>query len=213
MKIQKVFFFAASFFCTAHALAQYKYTGPDGRVVYSDTPPPASVKGVQKTAIAPATAPAGGASNLPYALQQASRISPVTLFTAPGCAACDAGRAFLTKRGIPFTEKTIKSNEDVQVLTKISGATSIPVLTVGPNKHSGFEAVAWGEALDSAGYPQTSQLPPGYKPPPATSAAPPEKPAPTAQAQPKPVEAEAPPAPPAPPAGDPGNRPAWFKGF
>ena len=213
MKFRSVLFFAACFSAT-HALAQYKYTGPDGRVIYSDTPPPASVKGVQKTAIVPAAASTDGASNLPYALQQASRTSPVTIFTAPGCTACDAGRAFLTKRGIPFTERTIKSNEDVQALTKITGATSIPVLTVGPNKQTGFEAGAWGETLDIAGYPQTSQLPPGYKPPAvATSAAPPEKPAPSAQAQPKPVEAETPPAPPAPPASDQGDRPAWFKGF
>lgn len=212
MKLQTAFFFAACF-CAAHALAQYKYTGPDGRVVYSDTPPPASVKGAQKVPVAPSAAPPDGASNLPFALQQPARNFPVTLYSAPSCAGCDAGRAFLIKRGIPFTEKTVKSIEDIRELTKATGATSIPVLTVGPNKQAGFEASAWGEALDSAGYPQTSQLPPSYKSPPAISAAPPEKPAPTAQAQPKPAEAEAPPAPPAPPASDPGNRPAWFKGF
>ena len=34
---------------SAVACAQYKYIGPDGKVVYSDTPPPANAKGVQKT--------------------------------------------------------------------------------------------------------------------------------------------------------------------
>lgn len=202
--------FALACLSTSVAMAQYKYVGPDGRVIYSDTPPPASVKGVQKKPLASGTPEASAVSNLPYALQQASRNFPVTLYTAANCGGCDAGRSFLSKRGIPFTEKTVKSNEDIDALKQLSGSTSIPVLLIGSAKQSGFESGAWGEALDAAGYPATSQLPPGYKAPAAVSAAP-EKPAPTAQAQPKP-ETAAPPAPP-PPAADASNRPEWFKGF
>ncbi len=195
------------------AAAQYKYTGPDGRVIYSDTPPPAAPKGgkpqaVEKKDIA-ASAQSSGGTPLPYALQQASRNFPVTLYTAAECAACASGRAFLTKRGIPFTEKTVKSNEDIAALNKVAGAATVPVITIGSTKHLGFEAGAWGESLDTAGYPATSQLPPGYKAPAAASLVP-EKPPATAEAKPKP-EAAAPPAP--PPPAQTGERPNWFKGF
>ena len=197
-------------FATSSVLAQYKYIGPDGRVVYSDSPPPANVKGVQKKDLAAGAQSAGGASNLPFALQQVSRNFPVTLYTTANCGGCDQGRAYLSKRGIPFSEKTVKSNEDIEALKQQAGATSLPALLVGGNQQVGFEPGAWGELLDTAGYPPTSQLPPSYKAPAATPTVP-EKPAPTAQAQPKP-EAATPPAP-SPPAADTSARPGWFKGL
>lgn len=197
------------------AAAQYKYTGPDGRVIYSDTPPPAAPKGakpqaVEKKDIAASVQSSGG-TPLPYALQQAARGFPVTLYTAADCSSCVTGKAYLTKRGIPFTEKTIKSNEDIAALNKLAGAASIPFITIGNNKHVGFEAGAWGESLDAAGYPETSQLPPGYRAP-APSALVPEKPPASAEAKPKP-EAEAAAPPPPPPAAGGADRPGWFKGF
>lgn len=205
---------AAALLSTA-AAAQYKYTGPDGRVIYSDTPPPAAPKGakpavVEKKDVAASAQSASGAG-LPFALQQASRNFPVLLYVSANCAGCDAGKAFLTKRGIPFAEKTVKSNEDIAALTKLTGATTVPVLTVGRNKSVGFEAGAWGESLDTAGYPAASQLPAGYKQVAAEPVVPvvADKPAATAEAKPKPEAAPPPPPPPASAA----DRPTWFKGF
>lgn len=194
--------------CAAVAHAQYKYVGPDGRVIYSDTPPPANVKGAQKKDLAVGAPSVSGGSNLPFPLQQASRSFPVTLYTAANCAGCDAGKAYLNKRGIPFSEKTVKSNEDIEILKQISGATSVPVIIIGSTKQSGFDANAWGDSLDAAGYPKTSALPPGYRQTAAVSAAP-EAPAP--KPQPKPEAAPVSTTEPAP-APDP-NRPSWFKGF
>ena len=194
-----------------NASAQYKYVGPDGKVVYSDQPPPSSVKGVQKTTIGGNT-PAASASTLPFALQGPSKNFPVTLYTAPGCAACDLGRAYLTKRGVPFSEKTITTPEDSALLTEMAGSNSIPVMTIGRNKQVGFEVGAWGGALDSAGYPENNILPPGYKAPPRGPAAP-QKVAPVAEAKAKP-EAAPTAASPAPPTSTPGaDSPNWFKGF
>ena len=211
--IFRTLFFVTASLVAATALAQYKYVGPDGRVVYSDTPPPANVKGVEKKALAPRTPEDNAGSNLPYALQQSVRTFPVTLYTAETCPGCEAGRAFLVKRGIPFTEKTVKSNDDIEALRKATGSAAVPVLVVGNSKYPSYEPGAWGDLLDSGGYPQTSQLPPSYKPPAVTSAAP-EKQATTAQApaQPKPAPA-APPQPPAAPPESSSGRPEWFKGF
>lgn len=194
------------------AQAQYKYVGPDGRVTYSDSPPPANAKAVQKKDLGASTGSAASGASLPFAVRQAAQNFPVTLFTAPGCGGCDTARTFLTQRGIPFTEKTVSTAEDTAAFRVATGATSIPVALIGSGKQVGFEAGAWGAALDAAGYPPTSMLPPSYRNPPPTAAAPQEKPAPTAQAQPKP-EAAAPAAPAAPaPTTDPA-RPSWFRGF
>ncbi|MBL8381897.1 MAG: DUF4124 domain-containing protein, partial [Burkholderiales bacterium] len=96
------------------ALAQYKYIGPDGRVIYSDQPPPPGAKGVQKPATAGNTASTGAGGGLPFALQQAVKNFPVTLYTTNDCDACNQGRNLLTRRGVPFTEKTVRTQDDVK---------------------------------------------------------------------------------------------------
>jgi glutaredoxin len=143
----------------ANAQAQlYKSTGPDGKVTYSDIPP-ANGNVVQKKA-------AGGAGDdndsLPYELAQAVKNNPVTLYSSDKCIPCDDGRKMLKERGIPFSEKTIKSNEDIAVLRKITSENQLPVLTVGRDKQSGFASSNWGSALTAAGYPETSRLPKTY---------------------------------------------------
>jgi glutaredoxin len=156
--------------CMASAHAQlYKSIGPDGKVIYSDTPP-AEAKRVEAKSVALGEA---GGRGLPYELSEAVKNSPVTLYTGAKCIPCDDGRKLLNTRGIPFTEKTVTSSEDVARLRQAGGDTQLPLLIVGRNKQQGFEAGGWGAALTAAGYPETSKLPRTYLNPPAEAAAPP----------------------------------------
>ena len=213
----KLHWIIAALACAAafSAQAQYKYIGPDGRVVYSDQPPPPSAKVLKKDAGGAQSAGAGG-PDFPYALGQAVKSNPVTLYTAPSCGApCNDGRNLLNARGIPFTEKTISTPEDVAEFTKTINTQQIPVLMVGRNKLAPFAPDDWNGALTSAGYPAASQLPPGYKNPTPTNVAQNTAPAtpatPTAPAAPAANAPGAPSAPPAAAGG--GERPGWFKGF
>lgn len=209
------------------AFAQYKSIGPDGRVVYSDQPPPPSAKTVQKPATVGNTAsaaPTNASGGLPFALQQAVKNFPVTLYTTNECEACNQGRNMLIKRGVPFTEKTVRNQDDFKIFKDATGAAQVPVMVVGSGKQVGFEDGAWNGALNAAGYPPNNLLPASYKNPPAAPAAPFTPPsttaaAPPAQGGPAAPGANAPPASTPPPAGtapaaDPAaNRPSWFKGF
>lgn len=202
------------------AHAQYKYVGPDGRVVYSDQPPPSNAKNVQKPATT-GNASAGSSSGLPYALQQAVKTFPATLYTSKDCDACNQARNFLGKRGIPFTEKTVGNADDFKVFKDATGASQVPVLMLGNNKQVGFEEGAWNGALNVAGYPPNNLLPASYRNPAAAPAAPftpeakasPGAPQQSAQGSPPPAQPGAPSAPGAqpPPSGD--RPPNWFKGF
>jgi glutaredoxin len=156
------------------ALAQYKYIGPDGRVVYSDQPPPPSAKGAPaaKAAPVPAAASSSSGAGLPFALQQAIKNFPVTLYTTTDCDSCAQGRALLGKRGVPFTEKTVRTQDDIKIFRDATGATQVPVMTLGSNKQVGFEEGAWNGALNAAGYPPNNLLPASYKNPAAAPAAP-----------------------------------------
>lgn len=159
--------FSLLFSVNAHAQL-YKWVGQDGKVTYSDTPPPASAKKVEEKAItaAPVT------SDLPFELAKAMKAQPVTLYTTSKCNACDSARSLLNARGIPYAEKTVNSNEDIARLQQVGGDKQLPFLTVGRNKLSGFEAEAWNILLGNAGYPENSQLPASYRNPPAQAAAP-----------------------------------------
>jgi glutaredoxin len=145
---------------TSAAWAQYKVVGPDGKITYTDTPPAtANVKQVGRGG-------SGGGvdtDNLPYELRQIVGRFPVTLYTTSNCAGCDAARNMLRQRGVPFTEKTVNTNEDVNALVKAEGSNDLPVARIGAQQLKGFSNADWNGYLDAAGYPKQSQLPPGYK--------------------------------------------------
>jgi hypothetical protein len=156
--------------CITSAHAQlYKSVGPDGKVIYSDTPP-AEAKRVEAKPVAFGES---GGRGLPYELSEAVKNSPVTLYTGAKCIPCDEGRKLLNTRGIPFTEKTVSSSEDIALLRQVGGGDAkLPLLIVGRNKQQGFEAGGWGTILTAAGYPEVSKLPKTYRNPPAEAAAP-----------------------------------------
>lgn len=165
----------------AHAL--YKVVGADGRVTYTDTPPPASsgakvTKLGENLSIIPQAA-------LPLELRQAQQRYPVTLYTMKVCEPCDAARQLLRQRGVPFNEKLIVTGEDGDALQRLSGARDAPTLAIGSQVLRGLAADSWNAYLDSAGYPRESKLPANYQ-----------YPAPTPLTEPPaPVAAQRPPAP------------------
>jgi glutaredoxin len=146
----------------------YKWTGADGKVNYTDKPPPASA---MRTEAKPFPGAAAGGSELPFELAEAARNHPVTLYTTANCPACDEGRKLLSERGIPFGERTVNSNEDIVQLRKISGDRQLPLLLVGRSRQLGFEPSNWNTALSAAGYPETSRLPRNHVQPPAEALA------------------------------------------
>jgi glutaredoxin len=145
----------------------YRWVDKDGKVHFSDSPPPPEVKSATQKRMG-----GGGvdAANLPYATQVAMQKFPVTIFTGPDCGdPCARGRELLAKRGIPFTERDPQAKEaDAVALKALIGALDVPVLVVGDAKTKGYEADTWNSALDTAGYPRTA-LPPrqGTQPAPA----------------------------------------------
>lgn len=138
----------------AGAQTTYKWVDPvTKRTVFSDQPPPPGTRNVstQETKQAPA-------DSLPYATKIAVEKYPVTLFTTVNCTeACASARGFLRTRGIPFSERVIKTPSELAELSKEQGAEPrFPALKVGTQPSIvGFEAGGWGNLLDLAGYPKS----------------------------------------------------------
>ncbi len=153
------FVLTALFLFAASAQAQlYRWVDENGRVRYSDTPPPASAKSVERKKYG---GTGSGDPGISYATQRAMRDYPVSMYTAPECGKiCADGKALLDKRGVPYREIVVSGNEAIEDLKNASGKNQVPTLVVGADSVSGFEARAWNNALDRAGYPSAS----GYKP-------------------------------------------------
>lgn len=141
----------------------YRIVGPDGKVSFSDQPPPPTSKARVTTA-----APGGGSAvnaSLPFELKEVVQRYPVTLYTSASCSPCASARNLLVSRGVPFTERTVNTNEDGEALKRISGDTTLPFGTIGSQQLKGFSDLEWMQYLDAAAYPKTSVLPASYQQP------------------------------------------------
>lgn len=158
----KIFLLLMSLLMLANVQAGELYRSIDssGKVHYSDRPL-AGTEDVQELKLG--KKPPADAS-LPYETQRAMQNFPVTLYAFPECgSACQQARDLLIQRSIPFTEKSLVKQEDIDAFRKDSGDSQIPALTIGKTWHKGFLAEQWNKELDFAGYPKTAP----YRPRPA----------------------------------------------
>jgi glutaredoxin len=120
---------------------------------YPRTPPP----GYKPAAKPPAAKPADAAkpSPAPPAAKPGAAQSgpPVKLYTFPECGApCDAAKALLAGRGIPFDEAVVGVNTSANELQRVSGDLRVPVLVIGESIERAFQEDTYHKALDAAGY-------------------------------------------------------------
>ncbi len=130
----------------------YKWVDKDGNVHYTDQLPPPEAKTTERKQLGDKASD----GPVPYALQQAVKNFPVTLYTADQCGdACSKASALLSQRGVPFTEKNARdpaAAEELKAL--IGGKLEVPVMKLGSQVVRGWEESAWNTALDAAGYPK-----------------------------------------------------------
>lgn len=145
---------------TAQAQSVYRIVGPDGKVTFSDRAPEAAAANSGTARARESAAPAG---ELPYDLREVAQRFPVTLYTGDSCAPCGTARNLLLQRGVPFTERTVNTNADIDALQRLSGSSSLPYGTIGGQQLVGFSQAEWTQYLDAAGYPKKSSLPGNYR--------------------------------------------------
>lgn len=146
---------------SVHAGELYRSIDAQGRVHYSDRPLAGS-DDIEQLHLGQPPAPD---ASLPYETQRAMQYFPVTLYVSADCGSpCRSAREFLQQRGIPFTEKQVTTQEDLDAFRKLSGGDSVPAATVGRAWLRGFLAPDWNKELDVAGYPKTAPYRPRSAP-------------------------------------------------
>ena len=145
-----ILFIAAN---NAAASSLFKWVDKEGKVHYGDKPDDGAIKAEQKKF----AAPSADDDNLSYGVRKAKQDFPVTLFVAANCGEiCVQARAFLNKRGIPFSEKNLVTQEEIDAFKVKTGGEGIPTLMVGKTVLKGFSAGPWNSELDIAGYPKSA---------------------------------------------------------
>ena len=142
----------ASGIASAQVQQVYRYVDVDGKVVYSDKPPPPNAKDAQAKRV---TGNSIETSALSYATQQAQERYPVTLFSFSCGVVCDTAQGMLNKRGVPHTVVDVSSGDGADKLKKLSGSLDAPALQVGEQYAVGFNETKWQGMLTDAGYPKT----------------------------------------------------------
>ena len=109
----------------------YKWTDAQGRIHYSDSPPPAA-----KTTQLKLQTYTG-----PVQVSQAiGADSGVTIYTTDWCGVCKRAKAFFRQNGVPFREWDVEKTDYGALKFKQLGGSGVPLITVGSEKMMGFDA-------------------------------------------------------------------------
>lgn len=129
----------------------YRWVDKNGKVQYSDVPPTDTTAQTRKL-----TNNTIEMDKLPYDVRKAAEAAPITFYSSPDYKdVCDTARALLKARKLPFTEKVVKTTDDMKEIVKqIGKAPMVPSLSVGSKLVQGFNEDSWNSALDAAGYPK-----------------------------------------------------------
>ena len=151
---------------SANAAQLYRWVDNKGNVEWRDTPPPAAagVKTIEQRKMGDNVISTG---EVPYSVQLAAKNHPVTLWATDCGPLCSNARAYLNRRGVPYTEKNPQS--DFEAFKKVSPDASVPLLQVGSIQLKGYLETEWESTLDNAGYPRTG-IAAATKPKPVPSA-------------------------------------------
>ena len=150
----RVLFCCATFAIAPVADAQtvYKSVGPDGKVVYSDSPP-VDAKKTSKLKFdnlpsSPLPAPQRSATEprRPSTSAAVPMTTAVVLYSASWCGYCKAAKAYLGARRIAYREIDVDTESGQAAFAQAGGGRGIPLLVAGGQRVQGFSQAAY-EAL------------------------------------------------------------------
>ena len=79
----------------------------------------------------------------------------MVLFSIPECDGCDLIRSYLEKRNVPFEEKNVEDNPEIQEELKgVAGRLEVPLVLLGERVLRGYSRSVLETEFDSAGFPK-----------------------------------------------------------
>lgn len=119
----------------------YKWMDAQGRIQYSDAPPPAAKSTQLKLQ---------SFTGLVQVGQAIGADSGVTIYTTEWCGVCKRAKAFFRQNGVQFREWDVEKSDYGAAKFKQLGGSGVPVITVGSEKMMGFDANRFMELWKNA---------------------------------------------------------------
>lgn len=129
----RIVLFACCLALPAHA-GVYKWTDAQGRIHYSDAPPPAAK--TTQIKLQTYTGPA-------QVSRTATADSGVTIYTTEWCGVCKRAKVYFQQNGVPYREWDVEKTEYGAIKFQQLGGGGVPIITVGSQKMKGFEPTAF----------------------------------------------------------------------
>jgi glutaredoxin len=133
---------------TATAVTIYECEDEQGNRTFQERCPPGTKPVQQKRYGSPAApAPAGDEA------AAAEPAGDVTLYRIPECETCDLVREYLAVRNIPYVEKSVHADVDLQLeLKNVAGDLRVPATLIGEQIIFGYDRNALHRALVVSGH-------------------------------------------------------------
>lgn len=132
--VNRYLIFVSLFFAGPAIAGVYKWTDAQGRVQYSDTPPPTAKSTQLKLQSFTGTAQVSQATGAD---------SGVTIYTTQWCGVCKRAKAFFAQNAVPFREWDVEKTEFGAIKFKQLGGSGVPLITVGTQKMAGFDEASF----------------------------------------------------------------------
>jgi len=128
----------------------YKWTDAQGRIHYSDSPPPEAKAKQVKIKVSSIQGPAvvSALSDAPAAKSK----EKVRIYTTPWCGYCKKAKAHLAGKGVLYEEVDVEASEQGRSEFTRIGGRGVPVILVGRQRMDGFSAAGLDEMLAAAGW-------------------------------------------------------------
>jgi glutaredoxin len=132
------------------AAGVYKWTDAQGKVHYSDSPPPETKTQQINVKVNSISGPAVVSTfrDAPTAKSK----EKVRLFTTVWCGYCKKAKAHLAAKGVPYDELDVEKSEHGRSEYAKLGGRGVPVILVGSQRMDGFDAAGLDAMLGQAGW-------------------------------------------------------------
>ena len=134
----------------------YKWTGPDGRTHYGDSPPDNAPKRELRIDVQSFGGPAEVDTwtkvlKRPPAVDTAKpRSASITMFSTAWCPHCKRAKAYFAQKGVGFREVDIEASDSGRREFEQYGGSGVPLIIVGEQRMRGFDPGAMDRMLASA---------------------------------------------------------------
>ena len=129
----------------------YKWVDQDGKVHYSDAPPPNKKSKRINLKINSISGPPVVSENRSASPVAAANAERVRLFTAAWCGYCKKARAYLQARGTPFEDLDVETSAQGKNAYDALGGHGVPIILVGQQRMDGYNASTLEAMLKNAG--------------------------------------------------------------